>query len=50
MINGYIYKGKLLYIIRTSDRKIFIYELWSKGIIGKFRRNKIIYLIENKFY
>ena len=50
MQDGYIFKGKKLCVPIGSMQENIIHEFHSSGMAGHFRKDKIITLVENKYY
>ncbi|XP_022897581.1 uncharacterized protein LOC111411265 [Olea europaea var. sylvestris] len=48
--DGYLFKGAKLCIPRTSFRDFLVWELYARGRAGHFGRDKIVALIEDRFY
>ena len=47
---GYLSRGNRLCIPRTSSRDFLIWEVHAGGLAGHFGRNKIIELLEHRFF
>jgi hypothetical protein len=50
MLDGYLFKIKQLCIPIGSMRENFIRELHSSGLAGHFGKDKMLALIEDKYY
>jgi hypothetical protein len=50
IIYGYLFKIKQLCIPIGSMRENFIRELHNSGLAGHFRKDKMLALIEDKYY
>ena len=48
--NGYLFKVTKLCIPQTSFRDLLIWEMHAGGLVGHFGRDKIISLVEDRFY
>ena len=50
MQDGYLFKGKQLCILVGSMQENIIWELHSSGMVRHFGKDKIITLVEDKYY
>ena len=48
--NGYLFKVTKLCIPWTSFRDLLIWDMHAGGLVGHFKRDKTIALVEDRFY